>query len=46
MVQVIVEVVIVGLLTMMVGVIWMIVHDFIDDDQYHGNKRERGKHRL
>jgi hypothetical protein len=38
MVQVLVEVVVVGLLTMMVGVIWMVVHDFIDDDQYPGNR--------
>jgi hypothetical protein len=39
MVQVLVEVVVVGLLTMMVGVIWMIVHDFLDNDQYPGNRR-------
>jgi hypothetical protein len=38
MVQVLVEVVVVGLLTMMVGAIWMVVHDFIDDDQYPGNR--------
>jgi hypothetical protein len=39
MVQVLVEVVVVGLLTMMVGVIWMVVHDFIGDDKYPGNRR-------
>jgi len=39
MVQILVEVVIVGLLTMMVGVIWMVVHDLLDDDQYRGNRR-------
>ena len=39
MVQILVEVVIVGLVTMMVGVIWMVVHDLRDDDQYRGNRR-------
>jgi len=39
MVQILVEVVIVGLVTMMVGVIWMVVHDLLDDDQYRGNRR-------
>ena len=39
MVQILVEVVVVGLLTMMVGVIWMVVHDFIDDDQSPGHRR-------
>jgi hypothetical protein len=39
MTQIIVEVAIVGLLTMMVGVIWMVVHDFLDNDQYPGNRR-------
>lgn len=33
MVQILVEVAVVGLLTMMVGVIWMVVHDFIDDER-------------
>ena len=40
MVQVIVEVVIVGLLTGLVGIIWMIVRSRFDDDHYPDDNRQ------
>jgi hypothetical protein len=39
MVQAIVQVLIVGLLTGLVGIIWLIVHDFFEDGHYPNDNR-------
>jgi hypothetical protein len=40
MVQVIIELMIVGLLTGLVGIIWIIVRDCFDDDHYPNDNRQ------
>ncbi|HSL03124.1 MAG TPA: hypothetical protein VK901_06255 [Nitrospiraceae bacterium] len=40
MVQLIIEVVIVGLLTALVWIIWMVVRASFDDDHYPDDKRQ------
>ena len=42
MVQVILQVLIVGLITGMVGIIWVIARHSFDDDHYSDGERQRG----
>ena len=42
MAQVIIEVLIVGLFTALVGIVWMVVRDCFDDDQDSGVKQLGG----
>lgn len=42
MIQAIIQVLIVGLLTVLVGIIWMIVHDIFEDNPYPDDNRLDG----